>query len=376
MTAARTTLPSARTMLGLLGIAGGLGLLAAFVVDIPPALNTWRLVLFCAGAIAIAVAAFGRQSAVSPRWAIAGTVPVIVANAGYGAWILLAAGREQPFAGDFGLAGFCLALAMWLADAWFGLVALRIGAVPRWVALLLATGSLLAILGIDRVELTSPAQPTVFGPISLAGIALNAAAWVILGVAILRPGRRTMAVAVMALLVVGGLSACAPAAGPSMPPPSVRPLPEGWSVVPGVDDLGVALPPWLAPFDTTGAVFASEVVPGGQGGQGLQLLAEGGRTAEPQPGTEPLEQWLAARIESPIAGRPTFETVQLDAGPAVVMRRLDGAGTTRAWRIAAWAIRTPAGTAALVVDGPAAAWAGREEDVERIATRLRAGPAR
>lgn len=32
-------------------------------------------------------------------------------------------------------------------------------------------------------------------------------------------------------------------------------------MVAGVADLNLALPPWLVPFGTTGAVFANEVVP-------------------------------------------------------------------------------------------------------------------
>lgn len=147
-------------------------------------------------------------------------------------------------------------------------------------------------------------------------------------------------------------------------------LPQGWSMVSGAAGLRVALPPWLVPFDTTGAVFANEVVPAGTG---LQLLVEGGRTAEPQPGAQPVEQWLAGRLDSPIAGRAMAGEVALDAGPAVTLHRIDGPGTPGAWRIAAWAIRTPSGTAALIVDGPVAAWAGREADVERIAELLRDG---
>jgi hypothetical protein len=180
------SLPAAGALLGILGIAGGLGLLAAFVIEIPPALNTWRIILFNAGAIAIGLATFRRHAAVSRRMAIAGALPLIAANAGYLVWIVVASGRPSPFSGDLGLAGFWLSLAMWLADAWFGLVALRIGAVPRWVAAMLAAGSLLAIVGIDRLGLTSSASPTLFGPLAMAGAALNGAAWVMLGIVVLR----------------------------------------------------------------------------------------------------------------------------------------------------------------------------------------------
>lgn len=135
--------------------------------------------------IAIAVATFGRHAAVSRRLAIAGAVPVVAANTLGIIWILIAIGRPSPFSGGFGLAGFWLGIAMWLADAWFGLVAMRIGALPRWVALGLVAGSLLAILGIDRIGLTSSANPTIFGPVSLIGLALNGFAWLALGIEVL-----------------------------------------------------------------------------------------------------------------------------------------------------------------------------------------------
>lgn len=163
------------------GILGGLGLLAAFVGEIPPAWNTVRLFLFPAGAIAVALAVHGRHAAVSRRLALAGTVPVLLANGALITWQLLALGRERPHAGDFGLVGFWVGLAFWLADAWFGVVALRIGVLWRPATLLLAVGSILAILGMDRLELISQANPTIFAPIAMMGIALNGVAWVLLG---------------------------------------------------------------------------------------------------------------------------------------------------------------------------------------------------
>jgi len=193
MTASHTgTPPMATRALGVVGILGGLVLLAAFVVEIPSALNTVRLVLFCAGAIAVAVAVHGRHATVSRRLALAGAIPVIAANGWYIAWLLLAIGRERPFAGDFGLVGFWAGLAFWLADAWFGLVALRLGVVWRPAAFILVVGSLMATTGMDRLELTSQANPTIFAPIALAGVALNGFAWVLLGIDVVmafpRPG--------------------------------------------------------------------------------------------------------------------------------------------------------------------------------------------
>ncbi len=173
--------PGATRALGVVGILGGLGLLAAFVIDIPAAANTVRLVLFCVGAIAVGAALFGPHTAVSRRLALLATIPLIVANVLYIAWILLALGQERPFAGDFGLIGFWSGLAFWLADAWFGIVAFRLRVVRPWASLILVVGSLLAITGMDRLELTSQANPTIFMNVGLTGVALTGVAWVLLG---------------------------------------------------------------------------------------------------------------------------------------------------------------------------------------------------
>ena len=167
--------------LAVIGILGGAVLLAAFVVDIPSDLNTLRLVLFNAGAIAIVVGVHRRQAATAPLLALLGAVPALVANAWYLAMTILAIGRPEPFAGDLGLVYFLAGVAMWLADAAFGLVTLRLGVVRRWGALALAVGSVVAVTGIDRLGLTSGANPTIFGPLALAGVALNGIGWILLG---------------------------------------------------------------------------------------------------------------------------------------------------------------------------------------------------
>jgi hypothetical protein len=46
----------------------------------------------------------------------------------------------------------------------------------------------MAIAGMDRLELTSQANPTIFQPIALTGIALNGLAWILLGLEIAFPG--------------------------------------------------------------------------------------------------------------------------------------------------------------------------------------------
>ena len=176
-----TAPPTSSRVLGLVGILGGGVLLAAFLVEIAPEVNVLRLVLFNIGAMAIVVAVHRRQASAAPVLALLGAVPAFLANAWCLAMVVLSTDRPQPFAGDFGLVFFAAAVAMWLTDAAFGLVTLRLGIVTRWGALALAVGSVLAILGMDRLELTSRDNPTVFGSLGLAGVALNGIGWILLG---------------------------------------------------------------------------------------------------------------------------------------------------------------------------------------------------
>ena len=181
MTPPPSSRPAMVRLVGLVGILGGLALLAAFAVEIPDAWNAARLILFLAGAIAVAVAVHPWHAHDAPPLALAGAVPLVIASAWSMAWVVLSVGREQPFGGDFGLIGFYASLAVWIAHAWFGLYALRIGVLWRPATFVLIAGSLLAITGMDRLELTTPTNRTSFEPLSLLGIALNGAAWVLLG---------------------------------------------------------------------------------------------------------------------------------------------------------------------------------------------------
>ncbi len=106
--------------------------------------------------------------------------------------VVLSIDTPHPFAGDNGLVFFAAGVALWLTDAAFGLVTLRLGLVPRWGAIALAIGSVLAFTGIDRLGLTSPDNPTIFGPLSLAGASLNGLGWILLGLDV-ATGRRAPA---------------------------------------------------------------------------------------------------------------------------------------------------------------------------------------
>ena len=126
--------------------------------------------------------------------------------------------------------------------------------------------------------------------------------------------------ALAATVIVGACSAEA-----ASPLPTYPAVPAGWVNV-ASGEMSLALPPWLIPFDTTGAIFANEVPDPNQ--QWVQLMAEGPRIAEPRLAAgESLERWLLRRMESPEAGQPTMQQVNLPAGPALQMKRLDSPGT-------------------------------------------------
>jgi hypothetical protein len=176
-------------LLGLAGILGGAVLLAAFLIEIPPGLNEARLVLFNLGAIAVVVAVHRRQVAVSRTLHRVVNTAAVGANAWHLSMVVLSIGGASPFAGDMGLMSFYAALAMWLADAAFGVAVLRSGGASRWGPLALTVGSVLAISGMDRLGLTSAADPTIFGLLALTGVGLNGLGWILLGLEIASGGR-------------------------------------------------------------------------------------------------------------------------------------------------------------------------------------------
>ena len=84
---------------------------------------------------------------------------------------------------------------MWLADAAFGLVALRVGAVSRPGALALAIGSLLALIGVDGLGFGAGPLAPIIEPLTILGVALVGIGWILLGIHVatrrLRPEGQT-----------------------------------------------------------------------------------------------------------------------------------------------------------------------------------------
>jgi hypothetical protein len=182
-------------ILGLVGILGGLVLVVAFLPDLPWTREAFqlRLVLFNAGAIAVALAVHRRQVSAAPRASLVVASAVILANAAYLAMVVLSLDRPQPPDADpeFRLVMFFAGVAMWWADAAFGFLAWRLRAVTRWGALALAIGSVLAFLGMDRLELVRGELAWLVAPVALLGVALNGIGWILLGIDVAFRRRRT-----------------------------------------------------------------------------------------------------------------------------------------------------------------------------------------
>ena len=149
--------------------------------------------------------------------------------------------------------------------------------------------------------------------------------------------------------------------------------PSGWiATTAASQDLLLTLPAWLEVFDNSGAIFANEVLPARE--QGLQLMAEGPRTASPGPQSgQDMRIWLERKVGAPGQGQPVYRPVRLAGRAALLLERIDRAETSNAWRIMAYAIETEAGIAFLMIDGPPDAWARHEDDIRLIPQLLRTG---
>lgn len=169
-------------VLGILGVIGGVVLLAAFLPFAwgGPDLFVLRLALFALGAIAVVVAVHTRQRDAGRWLALAGVIPAIIANAVYLVLILrLVSLPGEIGPGDYGPIHAYAQGAMWLSDLWFGLVALRLGSVSRISAAALVVGSLGTVLGMSNLGLAPPGS--LMEKVALSGIAILGLAWILLG---------------------------------------------------------------------------------------------------------------------------------------------------------------------------------------------------
>lgn len=169
-----TTAPSLTSRLfGVAGIAAGLAMLVAFVIDLPSGVFRDRLIVFGIGVIAIAIGVHRRQSARAAAVSLAATVALVIAVSFYLATVLLA----QP--GNF--VAFSAGVLLWLTSVAFGATSAMIGVVSRIGGWAVAIGSILTLTGIDRLGLVSEASPTIFNTLSQVGIAGMALGWIVLG---------------------------------------------------------------------------------------------------------------------------------------------------------------------------------------------------
>jgi hypothetical protein len=202
-----TTFAPTRSMrlLGLVGLAGGVLLLVAFLTFDPfetRAANMVRLVIFALGGAAVALAFYRRQALAAPALALVTAGAVVLSGVAYAIWLIVALWIPSPLSGPFGAMNMFANGALWLSATLYGAATLKIGTawlgMPRWVAVatrlgaVALLGSALALIGDDRLGLVD-AEPygRIWSMIAMLGLLLNGAGWVLLGSVLFLAGRRT-----------------------------------------------------------------------------------------------------------------------------------------------------------------------------------------
>jgi hypothetical protein len=174
-------------VMGLAGVAGGFALVAAFLPHPPwtPETFNLRLVVFSAGAIAVALVVLRRRP-IASRLIAPIAVVTIVANAWHIAMVLIGIGRPQFPEPDpeYRTIAMYAGVALWTADAAFGFSTWRIGGLARLAGLALGIGSLFAFSGMGNLGLIDGDFEWFFLPASQVGIALNGLGWILLGIAV------------------------------------------------------------------------------------------------------------------------------------------------------------------------------------------------
>jgi hypothetical protein len=166
-------------LMGILGVIGGVALLAAFIVTIAPDVNVVRVFLMLVGSLALVIGTHRHQRVLAPTVSSITTAAAVAALTWMLVMEVLLIGRQQPvFGGIFGWVFFWASIAWWATSAIFWLAAARIGAVTRLGAGLSAVGSVLSVLGIDRLGL---ANDQTWSNIALAGLAMVAIGAILVG---------------------------------------------------------------------------------------------------------------------------------------------------------------------------------------------------
>lgn len=182
--------------LGLLGILGGAWIVAWLLPFIPwgPEGVNLRLMAFNVGAITIIIG-LARRLPSSARIGLAVAAGAVLVHTWYLAMTILALDRPVPPEGDadFRLIWFWAGVAMWWADTAFGVVALRFGGLARLGGAAVTVGSVLAFLGMDRLELVVGPYKDVVVPLSLAGITMLGVGWILLGLDLATRRRQVLA---------------------------------------------------------------------------------------------------------------------------------------------------------------------------------------
>jgi hypothetical protein len=193
-------------LLGLFGVLGAVMLLFAFVSWDPFAtlwINNVRLVLFGLAGAAVALAFHGRQALVAPRLALIATAAVVIAGVWYSTWAILSNLVTSPLMGTFGLVYLFANIALWVSPAVWSIGMLHTGA--AWhgmsrgraaltrLALVSLIGSVVAWLGDDRLGMVDSLWGEMWQAVAIAGVVMNGAGWLILGLVLVVPGRSSRA---------------------------------------------------------------------------------------------------------------------------------------------------------------------------------------
>jgi hypothetical protein len=188
--------PASR-LLGILGVVAGALILVGFLgllgLNLSPDLFNLRLVFYNVGVIAVVIAVHRRQSSSGRRLALSAAILAVLSNVAYMLVILrVVAQPGEVGPGDYQpiILTTAVTAAMWLSDAWFGAVTLKLGVLNRWSASGLIVGSVAAFAGMGNWGL---AGATLLGDLLLVGIGIHGLAWILLGLEVALRGTRVVA---------------------------------------------------------------------------------------------------------------------------------------------------------------------------------------